>query len=230
MIDKPPPSVGLKAGLSLLGDPQFARLFWGRLVSTLGSGMAPVAIAFAVLDLTGSAAWVGRVLAAQTGAMVLVQLFAGALADRMPRARLMVGADLLATASQTAVAVLLLTGLAGPWHLLGFEAVNGIAFALFFPASVGLVPQVVRRDQLQPANALLSIAQSGATALGAAIAGIIVALLGAGWAIGIDALTFLASAIVLAGIRPVARMREVTASLLAEIRGGWEEFTSHTWL
>jgi predicted MFS family arabinose efflux permease len=109
-------------------------------------------------------------------------------------------------------------------------AVNGVALALHWPAAVGLVPQVVPPDRLQPANGLLSLAQSGAMGLGAACAGLLVATLGGAWAIAIDAGTFAVSAALVAGLYASEQQRTVPASLFQDLRDGWTEFTSHRWL
>jgi len=225
-----PAAPGFRAGLAQLREPDFARLFGARFVSAFGSAMAPVAMAFAVLDLTGSARQVGMVIASQTAAQVAVQLFGGALADRWSRQRLMVTADVLACTSQATMAWLLLAGEPRVGWLMALMAMSGVAFALHWPASVGLVPQVVERERLQSANALFSLAQSGAISLGGACAGVIVALSDAGWAIAVDAASFAVSAALVAGLRPRPQQRSPGESLLHELRVGWHEFVSHRWL
>jgi predicted MFS family arabinose efflux permease len=77
--------------------------------------------------------------------------------------------------------------------------VRGIATSFFFPASQGVVPQIVDAREIQPANALLRLSQTTTIIAGAAIGGALVATIGAGWAIGFDAATYLASAAVLCG-------------------------------
>jgi MFS family permease len=221
---------GFADGLAQLRDPSFARLFAARFVSSFGTAMAPVAMAFGVLELTGSASQVGLVIATQTAATVATVLFGGALADRWSRKRVWVGSDLLAATSQTAMAFLFLSGNAPVWGLCGLMAVNGLAFAFLGPASVGMIPQVVERPKLQSANALLSLASSGAIGLGGACAGVLVAVFGAGWAIAVDALTFAISAALLVGVRPRPQEHAGGASLLHQLREGWREFTSHRWL
>lgn len=220
----------VRGGLGLLRSPNFARLFGARLVSTFGSAMAPIAIAFGVLDLTGSAGQVGVVVASQAAAQVLSQLFAGAFADRGSRKKLIVAGDVLAMASQGTMAFVFLTGQATVPVLAGLMAVNGLAFALMGPALMGIVPQVVEGDRLQSANALLGMAQSTAWGFGAATAGVLVATLGAGWAIGIDAGTFAVSALLVRGLEVRASARSAPGGLWAELRGGWSEFVSHRWL
>lgn len=220
-----------REGLSLLRERDFARLFAARLVSAFGSAMTPIALPFAVLEnLGGGASDVGLVLAAGSAAQVAMQLLAGALADRGSRRRQMVGADLLAATSQGTLAMLLLSGLGTIPMAVVLNGVCGVAFALHFPAAVGLVPLVVPRERLQAANALLSIAQATALALGAATGGVVAATAGAGVALAVDAGTFLVSALLVGAIGTRAQPRSVSASLLRDLADGFREFTAHTWL
>src|SRR5262245_33706101 len=193
--------------------------------------MAPVALPFAVLeDLGGTPGEVGRVIAARAAAQVAVQLFGGALADRGSRKRQMVGADSLAALAEGAVAALLLAGTASLPLVLALQMLMGACFGLHHPASVGLVPLVVPRERLQPANALLALANSTALGLGAAAGGLLAARFGAGAALAVDAASFAVSALLVAGVRARPQARGASASLWHDLRAGWHEFTSHRWL
>lgn len=221
----------MKGRLALLRDPSFARVFAARSVSAFGTAMAPVALPFAVLeDLDGTPGQVGLVIATGTAAQVLVQLFGGAFADRGSRKRQMVGADAFAALAEGLLALLLLSGNVTLPVLIGLQALIGISFGLHWPASVGLVPLVVEREKLQPANALLAIANSTALGLGAAAGGFLAARFGAGVALAIDAASFAASALLVAGVATRPQARGAAASLWSELRAGWREFTSHRWL
>ena len=216
---------------ALLQDRNFARVFAARLISAFGTPMGPVALPFAVLeDLHGTARDVGIVIAAASAAQVAFQIFAGALADRGSRRAQMVTGDLAAAAAQGTIALLLALHVASVPALVALELVIGTALALHQPAAVGLVPLVVDRDRLHGANALLALANSLAIGLGAAVAGFVAAVFGAKVALALDAATFLASAILVSGVRERAQERSRGESLLAELRYGWREFTSHRWL
>jgi predicted MFS family arabinose efflux permease len=142
----------------------------------------------------------------------------------------MVSTDLVMFAVQGTVAVLLLTGSAQIWHLVVLQLVRGTASAFFFPASSGLVPHVVSPERLQQANALLRLSQSSVGIVGAALSGLAVAAVGSGPALAFDAATFLVSAALLARIRLPAAVKAESRSFLGELREGWDEFRSRSWL
>lgn len=209
---------------------QFRLLFTGELISFLGSAVAPVALAFAVLDLTGSATDLGLVLAAGWLPQIVFILVGGILGDRLPRHLVMVGANLLAAAGQATSAALLLSGVAQPWQLAALQAVRGISIALFFPASQSVVPLVVESDQLQPSNALVRLALNGSNVVGAGVGGVVVAAAGPGYAIAFDAATYLLSAIVLARMTIGGGVAAAGESILRDLVEGWNEFRSREWL
>jgi MFS family permease len=213
-----------------LAERQFRLLFVARTVSTLGSAVAPIALAFAVLDLTGSKADLGYVLAARAVPTVLFILFGGVWADRLPRHRVMVGSNVVSALSQASVAALLLSGAAQIWQLMVLAAVNGASTAFFFPASQGVVPQTLPQRLLQAGNALLRMGQNGCLIFGAALGGVLVAATSPGVTIAIDAASFAVAAVVTARMEVPAGLRMQGSNMLAELRVGWSEFWSRTWL
>ncbi|MCW2947939.1 MAG: transporter [Actinoallomurus sp.] len=219
----------MNAALQPLTAPKFRLLFFGRLVSFLGNAFAPIALAFAVLDLTGSAGDLGIVLAARSLPTVALLLVGGVWADRLPRHVLLVTFSLLAAVTQAAAAALLIIGSAHIWQLALLEAVNGTGAAFLYPASLAVLPQTVEPALIQPANALLRLATNAARMLGAGLAGVVVAAFGPGWGIALDAATFVAAAVFFAGLR-LPHIGTVPAGVLRELAGGWREFRSRTWL
>jgi MFS family permease len=219
-----------RSRLGPLEEPQFRNYFFARAFSMAGDGIVPVALAFAVLEIEKSASALGLVLAAYTLPRLLFLLVAGVWADRLPRNLVMVASDLLRFGSQGTAALLLLSGEAEIWHLFALNFLHGVGGAFFVPASTGLVPQVVSPGRLQEANGLLSLTGSMTEVLGPVIGGVLVTTVGAGWALGIDALTFLVSAAFLVRLQVPEGPLRVAASFFSELRGGWREFTSRTWL
>jgi MFS family permease len=220
----------MRVALAPLAQREFRLMFLGRVSSYAGSTFAIVALPFAVLELTNSPTDVGLVVACRSIPQVLFLLVGGIWADRLPRHAVMVGSDLLSALAQGLTAALLLTGSAQIWHLAILQAVGGTAMAFFLPASSGLVPQTVQAGQLQEANALLRLALNLAQITGAAAAGFVVAGIGAGWAIAVDAASFVLGALFLAGMHLPTGQRVEAANFLRELALGWREFRSRTWL
>jgi len=219
----------LARSLAPLSYPAYRLQFAAQATSVLGDNIAPIAIAFAVLRLTGSAVDLGLVLAAQSVPMIAFLLLGGVWADRLPRRRLMIGADLVRVASQGASAAVVLAGGGIVW-LAVLQAVYGIATAFFRPAVIGLTPRTVPPEHLQQANALLSLSISLTAVVGPAIAGVVVAASNAGWGLAIDALTFLGSAYFLGRLRVVEDERLESHNWLSDLRNGWYEVVSRTWV
>ncbi len=221
----------MRDDLRLLRERRFALLFAARTTSVLGSAIGPVALAFAVLDLPdATATTLGLVLAAEAVPAVLFMLIGGVVADRFPRYRVMVSADVAAGLSFAALAALFLTDQAHLGPVMALAACHGIAQAMFYPALTGIVPQVVPPDRLQPANGLLRLSMNGSRILGLAIGGGLVATIGPGWALAVDAASFLVSALMLAGVRVANTRSESGTTMLADLRHGWREFVGRQWI
>jgi len=216
---------------ALLKLRDYRNVFIAQSISVFGDGITPIALTFAVLDLTGSGTDLGLVLAAQSLPLAALALVGGVWADRLPRAALMVASDLIRAAVQAIAAVLLLTGTAHIWQLAALAALHGAAEAFFRPAAGAIVPQIVPAPHLQQANALMGMSDNFGWMVGPAVAGTLVAVIGAGGAIAVDSVTFLVSAAFLATLRvPAVVKTEAVQGFLAELRAGWQEVRSRTWL
>ena len=192
--------------------------------------MAPIALAFAVIELGGSPTDLGLVVAVGIAPQVVLMLVGGVVADRVPKNRVMLWSNLASAAAQGVAAWLLLTGRAEIWHLAIISLARGTFSSAFFPASAGIVPQTVPRELLQPANALLRLGLNGTTIGGAAIGGVVVGLAGPGWAVAVDAASYVVSAAILRAMRVRVFDREPGSSLTTDLRLGWRAFASRTWL
>jgi MFS family permease len=223
-------SAGPASGLSVLRERNFRWFFLGQCASMLGDGMVAPALAFAILGLTGRVSDLGLVLAAGTASEVLFMLAGGVIADWLPRNVLMLGSDLLRTVSQGVMAVLLITGAARVWHLLVLQVVHGLAAAMFMPAVPGLIQATTTPEQRQPANALRVLALSGSLIAGPAVAGVLVVAVGPGWAIAVDAVTFVASAACLSRVRLRYTVRPRRYRFGRDLADGWREFRSRRWV
>lgn len=208
----------------------FRWFFAGRSLSFLGSSMVPVALAFAVLDLTGSAADLGYVLAARSIPLVLFLLVGGVIADRFSRSLVLVLSNLVTGLTQGLVAVLLISGHATITGLVVIEAVNGTVSAFTMPAMQGVIPMVVDRDRLQQSNALLNFTRHGMYILGPSAGAGLVVTVGSGWAIAVDALSYLFSAWCMSRLHLRTTERVEVTSVVQDLRVGWGEFVSRSWV
>ena len=221
-----------RGSLRPLHERNFRWYFFSRFVNTLGNMMASVALAFAVLDITDSATALGQVLAAHTIPMVLFLLWGGVIADRFSRVLIIQVSNVVSGVTQAAIALLVITGTADLPTVIALSAVHGLVSAMSYPAMNGLVPQLVPRDELQKANALLSLVRGGLTVIGPSVSALLVVTVGPGWALLVDGLTWLVAAGLLLGMRVPRREieRKARAGTLAELREGWDYFRRTTWL
>jgi predicted MFS family arabinose efflux permease len=183
-----------------------------------------------VLDLTGSPSDLGYVFVAKTVPLVAFLLVGGVFADRLPRRAVMLVADVARMGSQGAVAVLILTHTAHVWELVVLQAIAGTASAFFNPASTGLTPMTVSPERLQQANALRGLSMASTGIVGTAIGGAMVTIAGPGWALAVDAASYGVSAFFLAQLRLPPHVTLPPQSFLSDLREGWREFSSRTWV
>jgi predicted MFS family arabinose efflux permease len=142
----------------------------------------------------------------------------------------MIGSDTANFCIRAAMGALVLGGGVSVWVLIGLQAVGGVATAFSSPASSGLVPHTVPAGLLQQANGLMAVARYLAFPLGAAAGGTVVATVGAGWALIVDAGTYAASALLLARMRLPDAGAAHAPNFVRALAEGWEAFTEHTWL
>lgn len=219
---------------SPLAHGNFRWLVIGATTSALGNAITPVALAFGVLDLGGSATHLGLVEAAYALTNVLTTLFGGVLGDRVPRALMLQGSALGASVTQAFIAASLIGG----WSsilLLGLVGmVNGSLSALSGPSSAALTRQTVPDDLLSSAVALRRLLQNTAMIVGFAGAGVVVAVAGSGWAIALDAVSFVAAAYCFhrLDVPPVetGTVEGQARSLFADLGEGAREVLRHSWL
>lgn len=210
---------------------EYRRLFSSRLISNIGNGVAPIAVAFGVLALPdGSPTGLSIVLTAQAIPAVLVLPIGGVIADRVGRP-LMIGiCDILMAIVVGVIGLTFITGVATVPILAGLNVLAGILVGLWYPAYPGLAPDVVPDEHLQSANAYMSVAGNGGFIAGTAIGGILVAAIGSGWAILIDAASFLVAGALVFSLRRFARPHDSGESPMRDLVDGWKVFISYRWI
>lgn len=217
--------------LRVLRHRDFRYLFLGQSASVLGDRVVVVAIALYVTQTTGSATDLGLVLGAQALTLVALLLFGGVWADRLPRHRIMISADVVRALLHATLAGLIFAGAVHIWELVAIEAAFGAAQAFFQPAYTGLIPQTVPEQLFQDARALTQLVEDLAFLLGAALATALVLGLGAGTAFAIDAASFVFSAVMLTRVRPRPRGdAKAEETVMHELRVGWREVRSRAWV
>jgi MFS family permease len=209
--------------------PAYRRYWLGRVVSSAGSAVAPVALAFAILRIGGQASSLGWVLAAATVPQLLFMLIGGVVADRMSRARVLIAGNSLAAVSEGAFAILVLSGVAHVWQATVAAFLTGTAAAFTVPANQGTIKTLVPRPLIRQATALQRGALNTTKIAGPALAGVLVAVIDPGWVLAFNAVSFIAAAAIIATIKadfPAVKAR----TFVEDFRLGWHEFSSRRWL
>jgi MFS family permease len=202
-----------------------------NVISVTGSGFSNVAVPFAVLRIGGSAADVGFVGTASLVPLIACLLLGGVVADRIPRHRVIVVANVVQTLTQGTAAALLVTGEARVWQLIVLVAAGGAALGFYLPASSGLLPQTVPASDLAQANAINRAGGNAAAIGGSALGGLVAGTAGPGWALAADALSFALAGALRAGMRfPPSAASTNGDAFLGDLVAGWREFTSRRWL
>jgi predicted MFS family arabinose efflux permease len=218
----------------VLAIRDFRLLLGDRLLAMSAVGFSLVGVSFAVLNTTGSTTDLSYVLTAQIAPTLLFALIGGVLADRFSPQAVLVGANLAIMAGEGGFGLLVLTTHPPLWAMIALEALTGTGTAMFYPSSQALLPRVVPDSLLQEASSLSRMAMNTGQMAGAAVGGIVVAVVGPGWSLLLAGLCVSGSVPLLLGIGGRAGQSQVAAghppSMLRELREGWTEFRRHTWL
>lgn len=214
--------------------PAFRTLLIARIISNIGNGLGPIALAFGVLSLEGATPTsLSIVMAAQLGPLVVFMLFGGVLADRYPRALVVGTSDIFLSGFVVANGIMLINGSATVMSMAIIAFISGSLNALWWPAFAGLVPEVVPEEDLQSANSVIGLGANAANIAGTVAGGIIVAGIGAGWAMVIDGISFFIAGILVFTLRKFGKTRDTTEhtpSVFEDLAHGWKEFSSRSWV
>lgn len=223
-------AVGARLRASVLGLPDFRRLWAAQTVSTVGDQVFPIAATIAVLNKGGGATEIGLVLGARVVAIVLFALFGGVWADRLSRRLVMISADVFRAFVLTVLALLPTTPPVAVLALLVFLVGAGEAF--FRPAEAALLPTLVPEVRRNSANGLVMVSFRTAAVIGPGLGGIIVGVLGVRWAFAFNACTFVLSALFLRSLHEPSRahLEEEREPMLREMREGLAEVARRRWI
>ena len=180
--------------LRALKNRAFALIWTGQTISRLGDNLYRIALAWWVLEKTGSAVAMGTVLVFSQVPMLVFLLIGGVVVDRLPRIRVMFASDILSGLAVTFVAVSSWLDILELWHLYLASLIFGFVEAFFFPAYQAVIPTITPQDQLVSANSLNGLSQRVTGIIGPALGAGLVAAGGTSLAFGLDALSFFISA------------------------------------
>ncbi|MCC7371610.1 MAG: MFS transporter [Chloroflexi bacterium] len=217
-------------GLAPLSSHAYRFLFVGTALTMTGNFMQMVAQGWLIYDLTDSPTWLGIVSFARGIPMLVLALFAGVLVDRFDRRRLLVTAQGLTALVAVVLAALIFTDAVQPWHVALAAFLGGSFFVIIIPCRQALVSATIERSQLGVAIGLMSTAQNSGRVLGPALAGVLIALIGAAMSFAVQALGFvlaLACSTMLGPQPPRAGARSISPlqALLEGLRYVWDDST-----
>jgi predicted MFS family arabinose efflux permease len=223
---------------NVLANRNFRLLLADRLLAPMAATFSLVGVSFAVLDATRSTADLSYVIAAQTAPSLVFLLVGGVIADRIGPQLVIVAANVMVAVGEGLFGILVLTSHPAVWVMIVLELVTGTGIALFYPASMALLPRLVSQEQMREASAISRLTMNAAMMLGAALAGECVSIFGPGWALSVCGIGMLGTVPLLLSIRvaPLERPdapateHEHAPNMIRELREGWSEFRSHTWL
>jgi predicted MFS family arabinose efflux permease len=211
----------LPAALRAFRHRDFRLFFSGQLVSLVGTWMQSVAQSWLVLELTNSAFRLGLVSALQFAPMLVLSFFAGALADRLPKRRLVLASQSVLFTQALVLALLVHLGHVQYWHVAVLALVYGIANTLDMPTRQAFIVEMVGRDDLMNAIALNSAMFNAARIVGPALAGLAIARWGTAIAFYLNAASFVPVIVALLAVRAQGRPRAASGRSMAdEIREG----------
>jgi MFS family permease len=217
--------------LAPLAIRDFALIWAATAISKLGDGLYLVAIAWQTYAISNVPTAMSIVGLATTLPQLVLLLVSGALSDRLPRRRLMVGADAVRAIAIGTLGALALADALSLGAIVALVAVYAVGTALFQPASMSLLPQVVPQDRRPQANGLMRLAGALAVRLiGPALGGAVVGAFGAGTAFLADAATFVLSLALLLMISPYPAPERAAKSLVADVREGLGFVRRQGWL
>ena len=190
---------------TVFASGSFRKLWAATTLSLFGDFFSYVAMAWLVLQLTGSSLALGTVLVVQALPRAALMVVGGALADRISPRLTMLGSMGLRAVFVAPLAVLVLNGRVQMWEVYGIAAVFGIVDAFFMPARSSILPRVIADHELEPGNAVLNVTMSVSVILGPVLGGLIVAALGIGWAFAGDAACFVIGFLLILWLQSGAR-------------------------
>ena len=215
----------------LKGHRGFISLAISRFISNVGNGISPIALAYGVLSLEGSDGGdLSIVMAARFVPLIGFMLFGGVIADRFQRNRLVGGSDMIGSFLAAVSAISLIAGFSSVWLLATMGALFGILNAIWWPAMSGVLPEILPKEKLQSGNAIIGLTTNIGYIAGTLSGGILVATVGAGWGLLIDAISFFLAGLIVWFLPILGKAQDASPGILHDLIVGWREFISRSWV
>ena len=215
----------------LRGYKGFTPLAFSRFISNLGNGVSPIALAYGVLSLPHAT---GRdlsfVMAARFVPLLTFMLFGGVIADRFQRNRLVGGSDMLGSFLAATSAISLIAGFSSTWLLALMGGLFGILNAIWWPAMSGVLPEILPKEKLQEGNAVIGLMTNIGYIIGTLSGGLLVANVGAGWGLLVDATSFFIAGVIVWNLPIIGKIKEASPGIFHDLIVGWKEFISRSWV
>ncbi|CAB4572193.1 unannotated protein [freshwater metagenome] len=197
----------------------------------MGNGLSPIALAYGVLSLPGAdGSDLSIVMGARYLPLIIFMLFGGVFADRFQRNRIVGGSDIIGSALVAVSAISLIAGFSSILLLAIMGALFGFLNALWWPAMSGVLPEILPKEKLQEGNAIIGLMSNIGVVFGTLLGGVIVTLTSPGWALLIDGATFFIAGLIVWNLKLDAKSRIESPGILDDLRVGWREFISRSWL
>ena len=216
---------------NLHGHRGFSALAASRFISNVGNGISPIALAYGVLSLKGADGGdLSLVMSARYFPLIALMLFGGVLADRIQRNKIVGGSDVIGGCVVAISSIALIQGRATITLLIAMGAIFGVLAALWWPAMSGVLPEILPQEKLQDGNAVIGLLSNIGYVAGTLTGGVLVSAFNPGWALLVDAMSFLVAGLIVWNISFNAKERIESPGLFSELRHGWREFISRPWL
>jgi len=210
----PPRPAARRYGLGALSHRNFRLFFIGQGISLVGTWMQNVGEGWLILTLTNSPFYVGLTSALSSLGVLLFSLYAGVIADRVDKRRVIIFMQIAFMLEAFTVAILVWTGVVAVWQVLVLATILGIASAFDIPMRQSFLVEMVGKEDLMNAIALNSSVFNGARVIGPAIAGLLIGALGIAWCYFLNGLSYIAviAGLLMMRLPPVVRTVKTTST------------------
>jgi len=209
----------------------FTSLAISRFISNVGNGISPIALAYGVLSLPGADGKdLSIVMAARFVPLLGFMLFGGVIADRFQRNRLVGASDMIGSFLAAISAISLIAGFSSVWLLALMGGLFGILNAIWWPAMSGVLPEILPKEKLQEGNAIIGLTTNFGYIFGTLTGGVLVATVGAGWGLLVDAISFFIAGAIVWNLPIIGIAKDGSPGILHDLIVGWREFISRSWV